>query len=129
MVAPRSTVVLRYVRDEKGLQRYLMYSPEIRAIIDLRAELTLKVAQALAPKGTRPKGPGQKRLAESMRTEVRSYRDQRDRVRYGVAVRTTVRYGAASEVGRHAYAPYRGTEWMADVARYLTVPKRRRRRL
>lgn len=128
-MADRRVTVVRYVQDHKGLQEYLMHSPELRRIIDQRAELTLKVAKALAPKGTRPKRRGQRRLAESMRTQVRPFTDSRKRLRYGVAIRTTVPYGAVTELGRHQFAPYRGAEWMANVARYLNTPAPRRRRI
>jgi hypothetical protein len=123
----RPGALFAYDVDHKGLAAYTQHSPELRGLIKQRAELGLRVAQALAPRGTRPKPAGAQRLAASMTTQTRLVTDRYGNVRYGVAIRTRVPYGAVTETGRKAYAEYPGREFMQRMTRVMSTPRRRRR--
>lgn len=109
---------LDYHMDNRGLQRYLATSSDLRRVIRARAERGATIAKALVPSvsGT---------LRDSIHVEENMVRWRMHRWGpvMGALIISDVPYAAAVERGRVAYAQFGGQHFMSRMVAYLNVPK------
>lgn len=124
---------MRYVMDEKGLNRYARLSPELKSLIDRRAARGVQIAQALAAKsaaqrqavdtsGTEPPRTTPS-FRDSIHVEKHPVRDRYGMV-YGVRIVADSRTAVWAEFGRKHRRAYDGVHALGRMADYLNAPHR-----